>query len=247
MGLHSTLFGPVKYAIPAAAAERARADRRQRHGRDGHLRRDPARHDRRRPARRGARGRPAATSRCACIGVAVARAARRRRRVPPSPATRPDLSHQLEPVHRDLAQPQARARQPASSCARCSASRGCGSSAPSFLAQFPAFAQGRCCTATSRSHRSCSWCSRSASASARCCARCCRGRQRRDRPRAVRRDRHDACSRSTCGFATRGLPPSAGCTAWRRSSPSGAHWRVMADLVLLVALRRASTACRCTR
>ena len=42
-----------------------------------------------------------------------------------------------------------------------------------FLSLFPAFAK-RCCTATSRSRRCCWWCSRSASAPARCCARWCR-------------------------------------------------------------------------
>ena len=44
---------PGEVRDPAAASEARGAHRRQRAGRDGHLRRDPARHDRRRRARRG--------------------------------------------------------------------------------------------------------------------------------------------------------------------------------------------------
>ena len=62
---------PGQVRLPAAAPGRARADRRQRHGRDGHLRRHPARPGRRRPAGRHPRRRarttwrsPASASRC---------------------------------------------------------------------------------------------------------------------------------------------------------------------------------------
>ena len=75
--------------LPAAAPVRARADRRQRHGRDGNLRRDPARQRRRRADHRVARDRRTAR------GLVVHRAgsARPRRprsscrcRRPPTPA-----------------------------------------------------------------------------------------------------------------------------------------------------------------
>ncbi|MFD2272936.1 hypothetical protein ACFS07_22255 [Undibacterium arcticum] len=42
MGVHSTLFGPVKYAYLPQQLKTGRADRRQRHHRNGHLRRHPA-------------------------------------------------------------------------------------------------------------------------------------------------------------------------------------------------------------
>ena len=60
MGVHSTLFGPVKYAILPQHLKTRGTGRRQRPGRDGNVRRDPARHDRRRPAR----GDRAGTARC---------------------------------------------------------------------------------------------------------------------------------------------------------------------------------------
>ena len=63
MGLHSTLFGPVKYAILPQHLRERRARRRQRPGRDGHVRRDPARHDRRRACRRDQAGRRVARGR----------------------------------------------------------------------------------------------------------------------------------------------------------------------------------------
>ena len=70
---------------------------------------------------------------------------------------------------------------------------------------------------------------------------------RGDRPGAAGRHRHDACSRSTC------TSPRAACRRRPRLTlapvpgRSRAHWRVMADLALLSLVRRASTACRCTR
>jgi MFS family permease len=47
-------------------------------------------------------------------------------------------------------------------------------------------------------------------------------------------------------FASRGLPPGTATQALGAFLAQPAHWRVMADLALL-ALSRASTACRCTR
>ncbi len=101
---------PGQVRLPAAAPGRARAHRRQRHGRDGNLRRDPARPGRGRPARRHPRRRP------------PLRRLRLRRRRAPRPDRRPvraDVAfdrpgpaYQLESGHRDLAEPEARARQP---------------------------------------------------------------------------------------------------------------------------------------
>ena len=168
--LHAVRPGQVR--LPAAGAGRARAHRRQRHGGDGHLRRHPAGQRRRRPAGRACRRSGAQRWRVACVllalvGRAVAQC------IPAAPATDPGLHDQLEPVQRDLAQPEAGARQP----------RGVPLAAGHQLdvvlrrgvpEPVPAASPRRCCTATSRWRRCCWWCSRSASASARCCARCCR-------------------------------------------------------------------------
>ena len=59
MGVHSTFFGPIKYAILPQHLQEGRSARRHRPGRGGHLHRDPRRHDPRRlhPGRMGRRGR----------------------------------------------------------------------------------------------------------------------------------------------------------------------------------------------
>ena len=95
MGLHSTVFGPVKYCHPAAAPARGRTGRRQCAGRERHLPRDPARHH----AGRLAGGKPgAATSRrrsawrSRCVGYAASRA------VPHSPAPAPELRIDWNPL-----------------------------------------------------------------------------------------------------------------------------------------------------
>ncbi len=99
MGLHSTLFGPIKYAILPQALHPRRARRRQRARRDRHVARDPDRHDRRRLGD-GERG----------TGRGVDPRARDRGgrllRVPRDPAGASDGAGsevQLESVHRDRA------------------------------------------------------------------------------------------------------------------------------------------------
>ncbi len=101
---------PGQVRLSAAAPGRARADRRQRHGRDGNLRRDPARPGRGRPARRHPGRRPALRR----LRLRRRRSRRPHRRPVRSGVAvdRPGPAHQLEPGHRDLAEPEARARQP---------------------------------------------------------------------------------------------------------------------------------------
>ncbi len=128
----------MKYAIlPQHLADR-RADRRQRPGRDGHVRRDPARHDRGRPRRRGRAERARS-----CAGGARHRD--RGRRLPREPRHSAvagggaGARDQLEPVHRDLAEPEARAATTASCGSRCSGISWFWFFGAIFLAQLPAF------------------------------------------------------------------------------------------------------------
>ena len=93
-----------------------------------------------------------------------------------------------------------------------------------FLSQFPAFAKDVCCTATSGWPRCCWWCSRWASAPARCCARC----------RRAARSRSAWCRWAPIGmtvfavdlcFASSGLVHGGAPWAWRacwRSRRTGA-------------------------
>ncbi len=74
--LHAVRAGQVR--LPAAGARFARADRRQRHGRDGHLRRNPAGAGGGRAAGGGAADRPHERGR----GLRTARAGRTRRGAP---------------------------------------------------------------------------------------------------------------------------------------------------------------------
>jgi hypothetical protein len=95
MGLHSTLFGPVKYAYLPAAPEGRGAHRRQRPGRDGHLRRDPPRDDGGRHPREVGRERPVTVA-AACVALAVlGRPAAHF--IPPSPAPDPALAINWNP------------------------------------------------------------------------------------------------------------------------------------------------------
>ena len=86
LGTHSTVFGPIKYALLPQHLRRERAGRRQRADRGGHVPRDSARHDPRRQHRalrqRRARSSACAASSRAIIGwlAAAADSARRRRR-----------------------------------------------------------------------------------------------------------------------------------------------------------------------
>ena len=155
--------------LPAAAPERARTDRRQRHGRDGDLRRDPARQRRRRAADRAAAR--SARSPCASACVALALLGR-----PPRSAFRPARRPIPNCASTGIRSPRpgatcARARQTWWYSARCSASRGCGSSARCSWRSFRR-SQGGAAWRRAAWPRCCWWCSRSASASARCCARC---------------------------------------------------------------------------
>mgnify|MGYP003693960847 CR=1 FL=1 len=94
-GVQSALFGPVKYAILPQHLKDERAGRRQRPGRDGHLGRDPARHDR---SAAGWSTQPGWG--VAGVGGADLRDLRRRHRAvalhPESPPRRPGAADQLE-------------------------------------------------------------------------------------------------------------------------------------------------------
>ena len=118
---------PGQVRLPAAGARRARAHRRQRHGRDGHLRRHPAGSGGRRPAGGAAAGRP----RHGGGRLRAAGAGRARRGAGDSARAghRSGAGDQLEPDQRNLAQPQAGARQPGGVPLAAGHLAGCGSSA----------------------------------------------------------------------------------------------------------------------
>ena len=137
MGLHSTLFGPVKYAYLPQHLRRYRTGRRQRPGGDGHLRRHSAGHHPGRRAGRRARCRAATGWRAASIALGADRARCRGVRAGVARAG-PGPEDQLESVLRDLAQRRpSRAATARCSC-RCSASPGCGSSVRSSSPPSPA-------------------------------------------------------------------------------------------------------------
>ncbi len=91
MGVHSTFFGPIKYAILPQHLEEGRGSRRHRARRGGHLYRDPRRHDSRRDTSTssGPRSRSSIT---ACIGYAVSR------KVPPAPPYEHGRGDRLAPA-----------------------------------------------------------------------------------------------------------------------------------------------------
>ena len=170
MGLHSTLFGLVKFAcyMPQVLNERELT------GGNGMVEMGTSR------PFCWARWRAACSWPCLQIG------AHRRGRgpspwrwpggwwrssfCPPRPPTL--VCHQLEPfteTWRNLMLAHGRTWW---CSARCWASAGCGSCAV-FLSQFPALAKDGA-MATSKWPRCCWWCSRWAWAWVRCCARCCR-------------------------------------------------------------------------
>ena len=105
LGTHSTVFGPIKYALLPAAPARRRAGRRQRADRGRHVSRDSARHDprrqprarrqrrahRRRARRRSARIGGWLSARQIPLGAAVAR----RRAATHPPAARHDRRRRL--------------------------------------------------------------------------------------------------------------------------------------------------------
>ena len=137
MGVHSTLFGPVKYAILPQHAEARGAGRRQRPGRDGHVRRDPARHDRRRPRRRDrAAAGPmlAGARRDRDRGRRLAREPRDSRT---TPAVAPELAINWNPFTETWRTSASRTATASCGC-RCSASRGSGSTARSSSRSSPA-------------------------------------------------------------------------------------------------------------
>ncbi len=169
MGLHSTLFGPVKFAyLPQHLNERELT------GGNGMVemgtfvaillgQRGRRAADRAAGDRRGL-GRRAPAWRWRWPGACWRRRCRCRR--PPTPA---------------CASTGTRSPRPGATCgwrtatwsssARCWASAGCGSSAPCSW-RSSRRSRRTCCTATSMWPRCCWWCSRWAWASARCCARC---------------------------------------------------------------------------
>ena len=170
MGLHSTLFGPVKFAyLPQHLNERELT------GGNGMVEMGTfvaillgnvagglliaVRRRLARPRGGGLLRAGAARPRRGAVHARVA-------------GDRSGAAHQLEPRHRDLAQPEAGAWRPRR------VPLAAGHQLDVVLrrgvpGQFPASPR-RCCTATSRWLRCCWWCSRWASASARCCAKCCR-------------------------------------------------------------------------
>ena len=151
----------------------------------------------------------------AVAGYAVSRGdpADARRRARPS--------HQLESVRRDAAQPQARAHATAWCGSRCSASRGSGSTARIFLAQFPNFTKDVLRRRRARRHPA-----------ARVVLRRHRrrlaavrapvGTQGRDRPRAVRLDRPHAVRARSVARHRQSRRDRAHRRRSQASSPTGA-------------------------
>ena len=234
MGVHSTLFGPVKYAIlpqhlqPTRSSSAATAwSRWARSSRSCSARslgglagRDPGR----RPGARRRRWRSPSRSPAGCVEPLRSRV---RRAV--DPISRSTGTRSPRP---GATCAFARAQPHRSSC-RCSASRGSGSTARSFLAQFPDFAQRRAGRRRARRHAA----ARGVLGRHRrrlAAVRAAVGPQGRDRPRAVRLDRPDACSRSTCGSRARGMHAhrrsAASARVPARARRTGAS---LADLVLI--------------
>ena len=117
-----------------------------------------------------------------------------------------------------------------SSGCRCSAFRGSGSTARPISRSSPTSPRTSW-AATSTSPRCCWRSSRSASASARCCASACPDtRSRSDWCRSARSACR--CSRSTCISPAAVLQPQ-GLAGIGHFLSVGAHWRIVADLVLL--------------
>ena len=241
MGVHSTLFGPVKYAyLPqhlkdeeltggnglvemgtfvAILAGTMAA---------GFLVNDGAGADRgRRRLPRGRRAGPRGRG----VRTPVARAGSGAR-------------DQLEPVHGDLAQPRDRLAATRRSSTRCWASRGSGSSARSSSP--PSRRSRRTCSAATRTWSRC--CSRVFSIGhrpGRARLRAALRPQGRDRAGAVRLDRHDGLRRRPVAREPRAC--ALGHEGRRRVRARGRldphHGRPLPA----GALRRASTPCRCTR
>ena len=150
---------------------------------------------------------------------------RRQPRHSATPAAAPDLAHQLEPVHRNLAQPALRARQPR----RLAVDAGhflvlvLRRDVPDAVCQLHARTFW---AATSTSRRCCSRSSRSASASARCCASGCRAtRSRSDWSRSARsgcRSSPSTCISRAAVWHPAGL---AGVDAFLRVAGALAHRR----------------------
>ena len=120
---------PGQVRLLAATFERTRADRRQRHGRDGHLRGHSAGQ---RGWRRADRAAWYRCDRCRARlpGAGCGRSHHGAVRAAHT-GHRPGPRHQLEPGERDARQPAARARQHRGVPFAAWESRGCGSSAPS--------------------------------------------------------------------------------------------------------------------
>ena len=172
LGVHSTLFGPVKYAILPQQLKPEELI-----GGNGLVEMGTFvailhRHDRRR-ARRRDRGERArcwpARSRWRSPSPAIWRAAS----IPPLPAVGPDLAHQLEPVLRNVEEPRASRTSNRVVWLSMLGISWFWFYGAIFLAQFAGLRARYRSAATSTSSRCCSRCSRSASASARCSASGC--------------------------------------------------------------------------
>ena len=232
MGVHSTLFGPVKYAYPAAApatsasSPAATAWSRWAPSSRSSSARSPAACWRA-SRRHGAAGRwPARASRSRVVGRVVSRF------MPPTPAPQPDLRINWNPFSETWRNLQL-ARENRAVFLSLLGISWLWFFGAMFLTSFFNFAKDvlggdehvvtLLLALVLDRHRRRLAAVREALA-----------RQGRDRARAVRLDRHDACSPSTCDFASRAS--AAGRSRWASASFSRracAHWRVMADLFLL--------------
>ena len=207
MGLHSTLFGPIKYAILPQALHPEELVGGNGAGRDRHVAGDPDRHDRRRRLMLIAGAGPTAARRSRCIGdrgrrLLVSRA------IPPAPPTAPDLRFNWNPFTETCAHARLRAQEPRGVqlgarhlvvlVLRPRADR----AAAELRQDQPRRHRARVDPAARR-------CSRSASASARCCARSCPAARSRS---AWCRSARSAsrCSCSTCISRGRGAAPLHG-------------------------------------
>ena len=243
MGLHSTMFGPIKYSILPQALHAGRTRRRQRPGRDRHGAGDPVRHDPRRQPDAVARTRPGAMHRSRCWRSqwsATSPAAR----FPPRRRPRPTLRINWNVASRNLAHPEA-VHAPA---------RGVQLGAGHFVVlvlrhRADGAVAGVRADQPRRRQRAvpagAGACSRSAPASARCCARSCRGARSRS---AWCRWAHSASARSRSTCTSRGRAPAPVHGPGRRrlpAAPGQPARAVRPDDDRRV--RRVSSWCRCSR
>ena len=243
MGLHSTLFGPVKYAILPQQLTTGGTGRRQRPGRDGHVRRHPARHD---PGRRADR----APSRRRGLGGVDGD-----RDCVPGLSAEPRGAACRRRRRRSSGSTGIRSPKPGAICSSCAPTARCSSRVlgiswfwffgAMFLSQFPQLRQGRARRQRARGDaaaRAVLDRHRPGLAAVRAAVRT----QGRDRPRAVRLDRADACSPSICSSRARPRrrrKPSARSAFFDAAGALARGGRPGSDRQRSAA----STSCRCTR